>query len=60
MADDAISLHLTKAQTTFAGSTFNRLPRQDLDRPPPSRMDLVIHHMFEALIVGGVQEDLSL
>lgn len=60
MADDAITLHLAKAETPFSGSTFDWLSGQNLDRSSPPRMNLVIHHMLEALVVGRIQEDLSL
>ena len=59
MTDDAIPLHFSEAQATISGSTFYRLPCQHGHWAPSSRMNLVIHHVLEALIVGWVQEDLG-
>ena len=59
VTDDAIPLHFSKAQATISGSSFYRLPCQHGHRPPSSRVNLVIHHVLEALVVGWVQEDLG-
>ena len=60
MTDDAIALHLSEAQPSFSSSPFHRLPSQDLDWTTPSGMDFVVHHMLQTLVVGRVQENLSL
>ena len=57
MRDHAVTLHLSESETAVSGTTFRRLSRQDLSRTSASRMNLVTHHMLEALIVGGIQED---
>ena len=60
MADDAVALHLAKAQAAVTGAALDRLARQDLDGPAAARVDLVVHHVLQALVVGGPQEDLRL
>lgn len=59
MTNDAIPFHLSKSESTISCSTLHRLSRQDLHRASASRMDLVIHHMLETLVIGRIQEDLS-
>ena len=58
--DDAIALHLPETQPAVPGPALHGLPRQDLHRPPSSAVDLVIHHVLQALVVRGAQEYLSL
>mmetsp|Transcript_20952 Transcript_20952/g.45839 ORF Transcript_20952/g.45839 Transcript_20952/m.45839 type:complete len:286 (+) Transcript_20952:905-1762(+) len=60
VADDAVTLHLSEPQATVSCSSLHRLPCQDLQGPSCSRVDLEVHHVLEALVVGGVEEDLSL
>ena len=60
MADDAVALHFTEPQAAVACAALNRLPRQDLHRTPAPRVDFVVHHVLEALVVGRSQEDLRL
>ena len=60
MTDDAVPLHLSKAQATIPGSSLHRLPRQHGHWATSSGVYLVIHHVFEALVVCWVQEDLGL
>ena len=57
---DAVTLHLAKAQAAIAGAPLHGLACQDLDRPTAAAVDLIIHHVLKALIVGGVEEDLCL
>ena len=42
MRDDAIALHLPKAQAAIPCAPLNRLPGQDLHWTPAARVDLVI------------------
>ena len=60
MADDAVPLHFSKPETPVSGSTLHGLASQNLHGAPSSGMNLVVHHVLEALVVGRVQEDLSL
>lgn len=59
MADDAITLHLSKAQASIPCPSLYWLPCQHGNRPSRSGMDLVINHVLQALVVGGIQEDLG-
>lgn len=59
MGNHAISFHFSKSKTSITGPSFSRLPCQDLDRAPPTRMDLVINHMLQSLVVSGAKEDHS-
>jgi len=59
MTDDTVALHLSKPQSTISGSPLHRLSCEHGYRTSCSRVDLVIYHMLEALIVGRVQEDLG-
>ncbi len=43
MGDDAVALHLPKAQAAVPGAPLNGLPGQDLHWTPAARVDLVIH-----------------
>jgi hypothetical protein len=58
--DDAVPLHLAETQAAVSRAALHRLPREDLHRPAPSRVYFVVHHVLEALVVGGVEEDLGL
>ena len=60
VADDAVPFHFAKSKAAISGSTLHGLPGQYLDRPPAPRVDLIVHHVLQALVVGGVQEDLGL
>ena len=60
MGYDAVALHLAKAQAAVSRTALHGLPGQQGHRTPPAAVDLVIHHVLEALVVGGVQEYLGL
>lgn len=55
-----IALHLAETETTVPGPTLHGLAHQNLHGASGSRVNLVVHHMLEALVVGGAQEDLRL
>ena len=57
MRDHAVTLHLTKSESTVSGAALCWLPRQDLDGPSASRVHLVIDHVLEPLIESRTQED---
>lgn len=59
VTDDAIALHLSEAQTTIACTTLHWLAGQDLQGTAASAVDLEVHHMLQALVVCGVEEDLG-
>lgn len=40
------------------GAALHGLPVEDLDRAPGPGVDLIIHHVLQALVVGGTDEDL--
>lgn len=56
MRDHAVTLHLSESETAITRSTLCGLSREDLCRSTASRVDLVTHHMLQALIVSRVQE----
>ena len=41
------------------GPALHGLPVEDLERPAGPRVDLVIHHVLQALVVGRPQEHLG-
>ena len=41
------------------GTPLHGLPGEDLYRSPRSRVDLVVHHVLEPLVVGGAKEHLG-
>ena len=53
-----IALHLTEAQTSVARSSLHRLPVEDLDGTAGTRVNLVVDHVLESLVVSGTKEDL--
>lgn len=57
MCNHAISLHLAKTQTAISGPPLCGLPGEDLHRPAPSRVDLIIHHVLQPLVVRGAKEN---
>ena len=57
MCDHTISLHLSKAQTTIARPALRRLPRQHHQRSRRTGMNLIVHHMLQALIEDGSHKD---
>jgi hypothetical protein len=57
VTDDAVSLHLSKAQAAVACAALHRLPRQDLRGAPAAAVDLEVHHVLQALVVSGVHVD---
>ena len=60
MGDDAVALHLPKAQAAVPGAPLHGLAREQGHRAPAPGVDLVVHHVLQALVVGRVQEDLGL
>ena len=55
-----ISLHLSETETAVPGSALHGLSHQNLNGASGSRVNFVVHHVLEALVVGGAQEDLRL
>ena len=42
------------------GSALHGLAHQDLHGPSSTTVDLVVHHVFQSLVVGGTQEYLGI
>lgn len=59
MTNDAVSLHLSKPQAPIPGSTLHRLAGEHCNRATSPGVDLVIHHVLQSLVVGGIQKDLG-
>lgn len=59
MGNLTITFHFAETKSTIAGPSLHRLADQNLDGTTSSRMDLVVHHMLETLIVGRTEEDLG-
>mmetsp|Transcript_4552 Transcript_4552/g.10203 ORF Transcript_4552/g.10203 Transcript_4552/m.10203 type:complete len:253 (-) Transcript_4552:85-843(-) len=60
MRDNAVTLHLPKAQTTIPRTSFHRLARQNLVRSTSTRVNLIVHHVAQPLVIRWPEEDLSL
>src|ERR1700692_1958274 len=60
MRNHTITFHLSETETSITATTLHRLSRQDLHRTSCARMDLVVHHMFETLVVRGAEINLRL
>ena len=56
MRNHAISLHFAESKTTVSSSTFDRLTSKDLCRASRSRVNLVIDHVSQPLIVCWTKE----
>ena len=55
-----VALHFTDTETTITTPAFGRLPRQIDHRANGPTVLLVIHHVFQALIEDGSDEDTRL
>mmetsp|Transcript_16479 Transcript_16479/g.64296 ORF Transcript_16479/g.64296 Transcript_16479/m.64296 type:complete len:1268 (+) Transcript_16479:614-4417(+) len=60
VGDDAIALHLSEAEAAVARPALHGLAREVLQGAARARVDLVVHHVLEALIVGGPDEEVRL
>eukprot|EP00962_Isochrysis_galbana_P042385 scaffold15837_cov99-Isochrysis_galbana.AAC.3 len=52
-----VALHLSEPQPAVARAPLHRLAREQRDRPAGARVDLVVDHVLEPLVVGGAQEN---
>jgi hypothetical protein len=57
MSNDAIAFHLTETKASLTSTTLYWLARQDLQRSTSARVDLVIHHVLQTLVVRGTNEN---
>ena len=57
--DHAVAFHFPEAKPSIAASSFHGLSGEHLHGSPGSTVDLVLDHVFEAMIVGWSEEDLS-
>mmetsp|Transcript_28574 Transcript_28574/g.54587 ORF Transcript_28574/g.54587 Transcript_28574/m.54587 type:complete len:354 (-) Transcript_28574:2764-3825(-) len=55
----AVPLHLPESQPAVARAALHGLPSENLHGPARARVDLVVHHVLEPLVVGGPQENLA-
>ena len=56
MGKDAISLHLSEPQPSVSFATFHGLSGQGADYSSGAVVYLVLHEMFESLVVDGADE----
>ena len=54
---DGVAFHLAKAQAAAAGAALHGLARQDLDGAARARVNLVLHHVAQLLVVSGTDKD---
>eukprot|EP00958_Prasinococcus_capsulatus_P024158 scaffold3740_cov322-Prasinococcus_capsulatus_cf.AAC.4 len=59
VGNHAVTLHLTKAQAAVACAPLHGLPREDLHGASCARVDLVVNHVLQPLVVRWAQEDLG-
>mmetsp|Transcript_11227 Transcript_11227/g.69336 ORF Transcript_11227/g.69336 Transcript_11227/m.69336 type:complete len:386 (-) Transcript_11227:2198-3355(-) len=59
MTDHAVPFHLSKSKPAVTRSTLNRLPGKNLNGTTTTRVNFVVYHMFQALVVRGAHEDLG-
>mmetsp|Transcript_36742 Transcript_36742/g.103675 ORF Transcript_36742/g.103675 Transcript_36742/m.103675 type:complete len:295 (-) Transcript_36742:463-1347(-) len=57
VGEDAVALHLAKAQAAVPGAPLCGLTCEDLGGAAPAAVDLVVHHVLQALVVRRAQED---
>ena len=58
VSDLTIALHLTESQTSVTRTTLHGLSVEDLNGTSSSRVDLVVDHVLETLVVGWSEEHL--
>jgi hypothetical protein len=58
--DAPVALHLSESKTTLARTTLQRLSREHGERAARPRVNLVVDHVLEALVVRRTEEDLRL
>src|SRR5271156_6902346 len=59
MCDHTIALHLSESKPTVTRTTFNRLTSKYLCWSSCSRMDLVVNHVPQTLVICRSEEDLG-
>jgi hypothetical protein len=59
MRNLAITFHFTEAQTTVTSTTLHRLSIHHLNWTASTRVNFVVDHVLQALIVGWAEENLS-
>eukprot|EP00042_Codosiga_hollandica_P059448 m.916303 g.916303 ORF g.916303 m.916303 type:complete len:306 (-) comp60162_c0_seq1:2712-3629(-) len=58
--DHAVALHFTNTQAAVTRTTLHRLTGKDLHRSARARVDLVVHHVLESLVVRGSEVNLCI
>lgn len=56
MSNHTIPFHFSKAKTSITRPSLSRLPSEDLHRTTSTRMDLVIYHVLQSLVISGSKE----
>jgi len=59
VADHTVALHLTKPEAAIPAPAFYWLAHQYLEWAACTAVYLVVHHVLEALVEGGAEEDLG-
>ena len=57
MRDNTISLHLSEPKSASSTSAMSRLPRNGNNGPSRPRINFVVDHMPEALVIDGPNKD---
>ena len=60
VGNEAVALHLAHAQTTITGTALARLAGEGYNGTAATRMALVNHHVLQALVMRGPDEDFYL
>ena len=59
VGDHAVTLHFSETKSTVASTAFYRLAGEDLRGATGARVDFVVDHMPQTLIVSRAEEDLG-
>lgn len=59
MRNLTVPFHLPETQASVSRPTLHGLPDEDLKGASGPRVDLVVHHVLQSLVVSGPQEDLG-
>jgi hypothetical protein len=57
MRNHAVTLHFSKPEATITTTPFSWLSCQDLGWTTTSRVNLILNHMLQSLVIGRSQED---
>ena len=57
MGNHAVSLHLAKSEASVASTSRRGLSGEDLSGTSATRVNFILHHVLEALVVRRAQKD---